>query len=144
MGDKRGPEYGWSQLLPVRRGWYEIAEPEQIDRPEPVVTRAWFDGTGGIFAPVEITEFQLRMLKIPRTRIVKSKRMGERSIHVVFMPINGGFGNAYFRAVGPLLHPSVPDEPKPFHLPPFQRPETYMTPSQRLEAARIEANRRKP
>jgi hypothetical protein len=143
MGDPRGPEKGWSKILPVRRGWYEVAEEKQIEEERselmPIATRFWFDGSGGMYAPIQIPRFQAKQFNLKPSQILKVGPM-----HLTIMvPIQGGdFSNTYFRAIGPLLDPSLPENPEPF-VPRFQRPETYMTPSQRREAAEIESRRPK-
>lgn len=142
MGDKPDARKGWSRILPSIKGWFEAAEEEQIESPHPAVTRVWSDGAGGLWAPVWIPLWEVHRLRIPRRQVKHIDHRNHKA--VVFLPIQGGsFRGTYFRAVGPLLDPSVPLPAQPRDLPRFQRPETYMSPSQRREAREIEAKRKK-
>ena len=141
MADPRGPTKGWSPIVPTQQGWYFLATEAQIESGLPILTRVWCDGSGGTYAPAEISEGQRLALKIKPKQIISSQRMGRLSKHRVFLPVYGSLNGSYFKACGPLLDPSLPAEPEPGHLPKFQDPATYMTPSQRAEAKRIERNR---
>lgn len=133
MGDPRGPEYGWSPVLPTAKGWYEIAQEEQIDEDFPVVLRVWFDGRGGSYVPREISKREARALGLKKRQVVADNG----GSCVAFLPVYGSLAGSYFRALGPLLKvqgKDVWEEPEAAWIPPFQRPERYMTPEQKREA----------
>ncbi|MFQ5503345.1 MAG: hypothetical protein ACE5F1_00950 [Planctomycetota bacterium] len=125
-------------MFPTLRGWYEVATEREIESEDPVVTRMWFDGRGGTFAPTEIPKQAARELGVKPRMVVEDRG----SSCVVFLPVYGDISSSYFRALGPILASSAPKDPEPRFIPKFQRPDTFLTPSQRREANEIERNRR--
>jgi len=153
VGDARGPTHGWSPLAPTVRGWFEIATSVQIELAQPKVVRVWSDGSGGLFAPSMLPIEHARRMGFPKRRVAGFYRAGRKIpktlAHVAthwlcWLPVAGAFQGSYFRALGPLLHESVPLDPEPNWIPRMQRPETHMTPSQRREAdQRAKARKRR-
>jgi len=138
MGDPKGPTKGWSRVLPTIKGWYEMGNAQLIDHGIGSSVRLWTDGQGTFCAPRLMTPAELAQITYSPNQVMRVMPGGNA---VVLVPVHGSFEGAYFKALGPLLDPSLPSIKPLVPMKEMQDPTKYLTPSQKREADTIEENR---